>query len=177
MTPQHLYVQWAHSLAPAYTFPLEGENGTRSIAETSTLQWSARSSHLLLLSTQGITIFALHDTALKIHVANGSGGLGKIAAADFVGDVGAEQVMVVWEFGRVNMWDLSTGKGYEIGEAKLGGIRGNSWAVRRLENKTEGMEEPQCRSRCLIDYSLCTTVPDGGAGCPFALSSFQSSTF
>ena len=138
LTQQHLYIQWAHSLNPAYTFPLDNDSG-KSVADISTLQWSANSSHIVLLYTQGILVFSLNDTALKTQISNGSGGLGKIVAADFVGDVGREQILVMWEFGRVNVWDLNNGRGHELGDAKMGG-RGNPWAVRRQEGKTEGKE-------------------------------------
>ncbi|GAB7343879.1 hypothetical protein MBLNU457_1839t2 [Dothideomycetes sp. NU457] len=135
VTQQHLYIQWAHSLAPAYTFPLDGLQ-TKNAAETSTIQWSASSTHVILLAAQGVHIFSILDTAEKIHISNGSGSLGKIIAVEIIGDAGREQAVVVFEFGRVNFWDLSTGRSAEIGEAKMGG-RGNPWSVRRVPGKTE----------------------------------------
>ena len=135
VTQQHLYVQWANSLAPAFTFPLD-DQAVKPKADAATLQWSAASSHVILISSQAINIFSLQDTALKTCISNGSGGLGKIIATDILGGVGQDQIMVLWEFGRVNFWDLNSGKGVELGEAKTGG-RGTSWAVRRRQGKTE----------------------------------------
>lgn len=53
---------------------------------------------------------------------------------------GVEQVMVVWEFGRVGVWDIATGHtAEELGDVKLGsGKLGGGWAIRREEGKAEG---------------------------------------
>lgn len=91
---------------------------------------------MILLAAQGVHIFSLLDTEQKIHISNGSGSLGKIIAVEVIGDVGREQAVVVFEFGRVNFWDISTGRNTEVGEAKLGG-RGNPWSVRKVPGKTE----------------------------------------
>ena len=91
---------------------------------------------MILLSPQAVHIFSLLDGAQKVHISDGSGSLGKIIATEIIGDDGHQQAVVVFEFGRINLWDLSTGRGTEIGEAKMGG-RGNPWIVRRVPGKTE----------------------------------------
>lgn len=135
VTQQHLYIQWTGSLAPAYTFPLDGLQ-TKNAAETSTIQWSASSMHVILLASQAVHLFSILDSAQKIHISNGSGSLGKIIAVEIIGNPGQEQAVVVFEFGRVNLWDLSTGRSTEVGDAKMGG-RGNPWTVRKVSGKTE----------------------------------------
>lgn len=91
---------------------------------------------MILSAPQAVHIFSLLGGSQKVHISNGSGSLGKIIAAEIIGDEGRQQAVVVFEFGRVNLWDLNTGRGTEIGEAKMGG-RGNPWTVRRVSGKTE----------------------------------------
>ena len=59
---------------------------------------------------------------------NGSAGLGRIAQTEVVG----EWVVVVWEFGRVGVFEVGTGRVTEVGECKTGiwGLR-SAWGVRR----------------------------------------------
>lgn len=49
-------------------------------------------------------------------------------------------MIVVWEFGRVAVWDVQSGRAAEeLGEVKLASGRLSSgWGVRRVEGKTEG---------------------------------------
>ena len=89
------------------------------------------------MSAQGVHVFSLNDPSLDIHVSNGSAGLGKISAVDVLGNAGREQLLVIWEFGRVMTWDLSTGRASEIGDVKMGG-KTPLWSVRRVKGRTEG---------------------------------------
>ncbi|PNS18219.1 hypothetical protein CAC42_7588 [Sphaceloma murrayae] len=136
LTQQNLYVQYSKSLAPAFTFPLDDPAQPKIVAENQSLQWSTSSTYLMMVSTQGVHAYSLQDAALNIHVANGSASLGKIHAAEILSDHGREQLMVVWEFGRVNLWDFSTGRATEIGDVKMGG-RGSPWAIRRSRGRPQ----------------------------------------
>lgn len=53
---------------------------------------------------------------------------------------GHEQVLVVWEFGRIGVWDLGTGRAAEeIGEIKVGNGRlSGCWGIRTADGKSEG---------------------------------------
>lgn len=86
-------------------------------------------------------MFSLQNRERKVRISNGSAGLGRIVAADMLGlQQGAEQVMVIWEFGRVAIWDLGTGHApEELGDVKLGsGKTSEGWAIRREKGKAEG---------------------------------------
>ncbi|KAF2222698.1 hypothetical protein BDZ85DRAFT_264084 [Elsinoe ampelina] len=136
LTQQNLYVQYAISLSPAFTFPLDEPSQPTIVAENQSLQWSPQSTFLMLVSTQGVHAYSLQDSSVNIHVSNGSGSLGKIYAAEVLSDSGREQLMVVWEFGSVNLWDLSTGRATEIGDLKMGG-KTSPWALRRQKGRPE----------------------------------------
>ncbi|KAL1296766.1 hypothetical protein AAFC00_000231 [Neodothiora populina] len=160
ITLNHLYIQYAHSLETAFTFPLTPDRAsskpsrpnTRSSAnlqskssvatslDSVTIQWSHTSEHILLISPSGLGVFSLANTERRVRISNGSAGLGRIVAADMVGlRQGGEQVLVVWEFGRVAVWDFSTGRAAEeLGDLKIGGGRlSSAWGVRRIEGKVE----------------------------------------
>ncbi|KAG8630228.1 hypothetical protein KVT40_001847 [Elsinoe batatas] len=136
LTQQNLYVQYADSLSPAFTFPLDDPSQPKIVAENQSLQWSPQSTFLMLVSTQGVHAYSLLDSSVNIHVSNGSGSLGKIHAAEVLADSGREQLMVIWEFGRVNLWDLSIGRATEIGDLKMGG-KSSPWALRRQKGRPE----------------------------------------
>ncbi|KAF2148477.1 hypothetical protein K461DRAFT_297891 [Myriangium duriaei CBS 260.36] len=131
LTPQNLHIQSALSLSPTHLFPLPAN---LKLPPDTSLQWSPTSSHILLLSSQSVHVFSLANPDSKTHVNNGSGGLGKIIAAELLAD--GTQLMVVWEFGRVGMWDLASGRATEVGDLKMGG-RGNPWAFRRDAGRAE----------------------------------------
>ncbi|GAB7349699.1 hypothetical protein MBLNU459_g0442t1 [Dothideomycetes sp. NU459] len=139
LTPQHLDVQYASSFETAFTFPspASGSSTTRPTGtepSTPSIQWSLSSSLILLTTSQNIHVFSLADPDRKVKIANGSGGLGRIAAVDVVGD--DDHVLLVWEFGRVGLWDLHQGRLNEIGEVKMtGSSRSSLWAVRRTSGK------------------------------------------
>ncbi|TKX19378.1 hypothetical protein C1H76_8564 [Elsinoe australis] len=136
LTQQNLYVQYASSLLPAFTFPLDDPSQPKIVAENQSIQWSSSSNYLMMVSTQGVHAYSLQDSTINIHVSNGSASLGKIQAAEILSDGSKAQLMVVWEFGRVNLWDLSTGRATEVGDLKMGG-KGNPWALRRCKGRPE----------------------------------------
>lgn len=79
----------------------------------------------------------MNDPEWKIKISNGSGGLGRVVSVDVVGD--DEHVLVVWEFGRVGLWDLQNGRLNEIGEVKMtGSSRSSLWGMRRTAEKADG---------------------------------------
>ncbi|KAF1343846.1 hypothetical protein BDV97DRAFT_373415 [Delphinella strobiligena] len=149
-TANHLYIQYANSLETAFTFPLttSPSSSSTSISSTATrsnvvatIQWSHTSTHVLLITSQNISLFSLSDHDRKVRISNGSGGLGRIVAAEMMGlGQGLEQVIVVWEFGRVAVWDVQSGRAAEeLGEVKLAsGKLSSGWSIRRVEGKTEG---------------------------------------
>lgn len=66
---------------------------------------------------------------------------------------GHEQVVVVWEFGRIAIWDLQTGRAAEeVGEIKLGsGLLRSCWGIRREKGKAEGTALiPEPHLTCLL---------------------------
>lgn len=94
--------------------------------EVTSLIWSEGADQVAVVSAQSIEVVDLQDERHRVRLDNGAGGLGRFAAAEFVGD---ELLLVVWEFGRSKIWDLHSGKGVEIGDVKTtcDGVR---WARR-----------------------------------------------
>lgn len=127
----HIYVQWTDSLFPAFTFTLQStapsaaqtQSGT---SERKTLQWTPDSTHLLLITPREVRLFSLADTAIKRHVSNGTGGLGNIIAAEVLG----EHLVVAWEFGNLQQWNISSGRGSECGHVRIDETGRPMWALR-----------------------------------------------
>lgn len=94
------------------------------------LKWNNESDCIALLSAKHIEVIDLDDADHRIRLDNGSGGLGRFFAVDFVGP---DHLLVVWEFGKAKMWDLSTGKGTDIGDVKLA-CDGRRWQIRPVRD-------------------------------------------
>ncbi|CAD0095892.1 unnamed protein product [Aureobasidium vineae] len=137
LTPDHLYVYYTATLTIASSFPLDNSNAptTRS-TETPALHWTPCSLSILLQTSSYVSLFSLANTASRVRIANGSASLGRIASADVFG----ENIIVVWEFGRVGILEVARGRVTEIGELKTGlGSLKSAWGIRRLRGKVEGM--------------------------------------
>ena len=102
--------------------------------DVTAIKWSDDSSLVAITSPQLIEVLDLEDDA-HIRLDNGSGGLGRFASADFVGD---NHLIVLWEFGRAKLWCLSDGKGTDLGDLKTK-CEGRNWAARPNAGKATQM--------------------------------------
>ncbi|KAJ9632178.1 hypothetical protein H2203_000581 [Taxawa tesnikishii (nom. ined.)] len=130
----HLHIQNPTSLTTTYTFPLDTDSAK---ADSFVVHWSHDSQRILLVHPQVVLVFTIGNAAGKVRIDNGSAGLGRIVDAEILdGAGGSPQAMVVWEFGRVAIWDLATGKGSELGDLKGVGkseVRG-AWGIGRTDS-------------------------------------------
>ncbi|KAL1584727.1 hypothetical protein WHR41_06872 [Cladosporium halotolerans] len=94
--------------------------------DVSSIKWSDNDAQVLLFSGQSVEVIDIDDESHRIRLDNGSGGLGRFISADFVGN---KHLLTIWEFGRAKIWDLSTGKGIELGDFKTKS-EGRTWAMR-----------------------------------------------
>lgn len=117
------------------------------------LKWSNNSAFVAILSPQLIEVLSLDDDAHRIRIDNGSGGLGRFASADFVGD---DHLLVIWEFGKTKLWNLANGKGTELGELKTR-CEGRNWAMRPKEGG--GTETLALLSRVQAQDQLTLHLP------------------
>lgn len=94
--------------------------------DISALKWNDYSTSVVILSAQNIEIVDLDDVSHRVRLNNGSAGLGRLVSADFVG---SDQLLVSWEFGKAKLWNLSNGKGVELGDLKTV-CSGERWQIR-----------------------------------------------
>ena len=94
--------------------------------DISSIKWAECSAKVAVCSSQCIEVVDLDDPGHRIKLDNGSGGLGQIASADFIG---VEHLLVTWEFGRAKLWNVETGKSFELDDLKTTN-NGPSWALR-----------------------------------------------
>ncbi|KAK1079248.1 hypothetical protein LTR33_006549 [Friedmanniomyces endolithicus] len=83
--------------------------------DVSALKWSSDSTDVAIVSNKLVEVQAVDRHAHPTQIENGSGSLGRFAAADFVG---RQHLLTSWEFGRAKIWDLRTGKGTDLGDLK-----------------------------------------------------------
>jgi hypothetical protein len=137
LTPDHLYVYYTATLTIACSFPLDSANTptTRS-TETPTLHWTPCSLSVVLQTSSLVSLYSLANTASRVKLANGSASLGRIASVDVFG----ENVVVVWEFGRVGIFEVGRGRVTELCDLKTGlGNLKSAWGIRRVKGKAEGI--------------------------------------
>lgn len=94
--------------------------------KVTSLRWSDDGSQVLIVSDRGVKVIEvgiLLDNAL---LNNGSGGLGKIVSADFVGN---EYLLAVWEFGKTKLWHVLSGKAADLTDIKMI-CDGRAWQTR-----------------------------------------------
>lgn len=111
-----------HRQGPAIANTAAGFHHTK----VTSLRWSDDGSQVLIVSDRGVKVIEvgiLLDTAL---LTNGSGGLGKIVSADFVGN---EHLLAVWEFGKTKLWHLLSGKSVDLPDVKMI-CEGRAWQMR-----------------------------------------------
>ncbi|KAI4730621.1 hypothetical protein E4T49_01521 [Aureobasidium sp. EXF-10728] len=135
LTTDHLYVYYTATLTIASSFPLDNSNAptTRS-TEPPAIHWTPCSLSIILQTSSHVSLYSLANTASRVKIANGSASLGRIASADVFG----ENIVVVWEFGRVGIFEVARGRVTEIGELKTGlGSLKSAWGIRRLKGKVE----------------------------------------
>lgn len=95
--------------------------------KVTSLRWSDDASQVLVVSDRGVKVIevgVLLDNAL---LNNGSGGLGKIVSADFVGN---EHLLAVWEFGKTKLWHVLSGKSVDLPDVKTAICEGQAWQLR-----------------------------------------------
>lgn len=90
------------------------------------LKWNDDNNRIAILSAQLIEIIDLDDASHRIRLDNGGGGFGRFLSADFVG---ATQLLVIWEFGKSKLWDLTWGKETNLCDVKMTSD-GNRWQSR-----------------------------------------------
>lgn len=166
LTPDHLYVYYTATLTIASSFPLDNSNAptTRS-TETLTLHWAPCSLSIILQTSSYVSLHSLANTASRVKIANGSASLGRIASVDVFG----ENVFVVWEFGRVGVFEIARGRVTEVGELKTGiGSLKSAWGIRRAKGKAEGvfsfMLLQEYVEGMAKNYSTCDVVSHCGNG-------------
>jgi WD40 repeat protein len=105
-----LRVAHAHSPQRAVDFTFRA-----SSKDVISLKWSEDSARVAICSPDIVEVLDLDDAAHRVRLDNGSGGLGHFRSADFLGD---NKLLTVWEFGNAKIWDLGTGKGFELQDLK-----------------------------------------------------------
>lgn len=90
------------------------------------IRWNDDSHRIVVSSAQVIEVIDLDDASHRIRLDNGSAGFGRFASAEFIG---SDLLLVLWEFGKTKLWDLSNGKGSELCELKMTGD-GKRWQIR-----------------------------------------------
>jgi hypothetical protein len=94
--------------------------------DVSSIKWSDDNERVLLYSAQLIEVVTIEDDSGRVRLENGSGGLGRFTSADFIGN---DHLFTTWEFGRAKLWNLCTGKGFEVGDLKTT-CEGRNWGLR-----------------------------------------------
>ncbi|KAG9602828.1 hypothetical protein KCU86_g8694, partial [Aureobasidium melanogenum] len=151
LTPDHLYVYYTATLTIASSFLLDNSNTptTRS-TETPTLHWTPCSLSIILQTSSYVSLYSLANTATRVKIANGSASLGRIASVDIFG----ENVFVVWEFGRIGIFEVARGRVTEVGELKTGiGSLKSAWGIRRVKGRAEVLAM-MCRNSATDVLSL-----------------------
>lgn len=90
------------------------------------LKWSADGNQLLVLHENGVQVMDSYYRAERVRLENGSGGLGQIESADFIGN---DHLLSIWEFGKVKLWYMNNGKPLELPDVKTT-CDGRAWEIR-----------------------------------------------
>ncbi|KXT08846.1 hypothetical protein AC579_1481 [Pseudocercospora musae] len=83
--------------------------------DINSIKWAPNACQVLVTSNKGVKVLDTDDFEDLAILANGSGGLGKIASADFVGN---DRLLVIWEFGKAKLWHLRTGRAWDLPDVK-----------------------------------------------------------
>ncbi|KAF2168194.1 hypothetical protein M409DRAFT_21638 [Zasmidium cellare ATCC 36951] len=95
-------------------------------AKVSTLKWSADGSQILINHDRGLQVVDSKHRSSRVFLKNGTGGLGRVVTADFIGN---EHLLVVWEFGKAKLWHMNSGKAVDLPDFKTM-CDGQTWQVR-----------------------------------------------
>ncbi|CAK3859076.1 WD repeat-containing [Lecanosticta acicola] len=90
------------------------------------LRWSSDGNQMLVLHEHGVQVMDSHHRVERVRLENGSGGLGHIESADFIGD---NHLLTVWEFGRTKLWYMNNGKAVDLPDVKTT-CDGRVWQIR-----------------------------------------------
>ena len=90
------------------------------------LRWNDDRTKIAVLSAQIVEVVDLDDAKHRVVIDNGGGGMGRFSLADFVAP---DRLLIVWEFGKANIWGLSASRAIEIGSVKTT-YGGRSWQRR-----------------------------------------------
>lgn len=94
--------------------------------KVSSLKWSADGSQILINHDRGLQVVDSKHRSSRVFLKNGTGGLGRIASADFIGN---EHLLVIWEFGKAKLWHMNTGKAVDLPDVKTT-CDGQTWQMR-----------------------------------------------
>ncbi|SMR46369.1 unnamed protein product [Zymoseptoria tritici ST99CH_1E4] len=94
--------------------------------KVTSLKWSEDGTHIAIVSERGVKIVELEPLLDIARLDNGSGGLGKIAFAEFVGN---DHLLAIWEFGKTKLWHIHSGKAVDLPDVKTT-CDGRAWQTR-----------------------------------------------
>lgn len=88
---------------------------TFNATKTAGLRWSADGKRLLLFRDGAVKVENVKPPGTIADLDNGSGGIGRIVKAEFLH---SDAILVIWEFGKIKVWDLETGKHTDLADIK-----------------------------------------------------------
>ncbi|KAI9711342.1 MAG: hypothetical protein M1820_002329 [Bogoriella megaspora] len=168
LTSANLHIRSSRTLGLTHSFALPSAlNATPrpKIRPSLLVRWSHNSKRIFFASVSSIFIFSLKDPKWRVHISNGSGGIGRISNAEF--GAHEDEVLVWTEFGAsMTVWDVSTGKGIEIRDPKdyqcldvLSREEAQGWGYRPQPQYLGGDEECQRKNRNEIFAQLSRVGP------------------
>lgn len=112
-------IYWNEAPTSSYTdFPRD--------KKVKSLKWSADASQILAVWDAGINVMDSDRREDRVNIRNGSGSLGKIMSADFVGN---DHLLVIWEFGKAKLWHMNSSKASDLPDLKTT-CDGRAWGLR-----------------------------------------------
>ncbi|EME47246.1 hypothetical protein DOTSEDRAFT_69256 [Dothistroma septosporum NZE10] len=90
------------------------------------LKWSADSNQLLVTYDHGVHVIDTKVLEERVWLKNGTGGLGRVAAADFIG---TDHLLVISEFGKAKLWHMNSAKALDLPDSKTT-CDGSAWSSR-----------------------------------------------
>jgi WD40 repeat protein len=95
-------------------------------SKVTSLAWSEDASQISVVSERSVKIIDIDRLLDTARLDNGSGGLGKIVTAEFVGN---DHLLAIWEFGKTKLWHIHSGKAVELPDVKTT-CDGAAWQTR-----------------------------------------------
>ncbi|KAK4632318.1 hypothetical protein CLAFUW4_02753 [Fulvia fulva] len=90
------------------------------------LKWSADSKQLLVAYDHGVHVIDSEVLEERVWLKNGTGGLGRVATADFIG---TDYLLVISEFGKSKLWHMNSAKALDLPNVKTT-CDGQAWGLR-----------------------------------------------